>query len=61
MKTIIFLVILASCGKPTKDCRSAEEMILRCQAEKVSVYFPQPLPDWEINNCKQLYVVQSCY
>lgn len=57
------LIVLASCGQPSKECQSREAMILKCQAEELSgLHFPT---QWQIDQaliqCRRLYPQNKCY
>jgi hypothetical protein len=60
---MLALSFLVSCGQTDNQCRSKEEMILRCQAEELSgLHFPT---QWQINQamiqCSRLYPIKKCY
>lgn len=58
---IFILLFLVSCGEPGTDCRSQEEMRLRCKAEAVGRYAPGVTPEFEYQICDQSYPAPGCY
>lgn len=57
---ILMLVALTSCGKPSESCKTQEEMVLRCQAEKIH---DNPAGDRAMikEMCLRDYLVNRCY
>lgn len=60
LATILMLVSLASCGKPSESCKTQEEMVLRCQAEQIH---NNPAGDRAMikEMCLRDYPVNRCY
>jgi hypothetical protein len=52
---IILLLLASSCGKKDERCVSGKEMQLRCNAELVGDYWPAEVPEFEKQQCKNLY------
>ena len=60
MRFILILLII-SCGKPSKDCVSGKQKRLECIVERMDYYRPLDVPQFEINNCEQTYPENFCY
>jgi hypothetical protein len=60
-KILLMLFIFVSCGKRSNECQSRQEAILRCQADQVQRYHPGIVPSYEMVQCENNHLVESCY